>query len=345
MLKRKILALLILCAIFLTGCGKVKLSTGLSKTTFAKIDGYKVGVDRVELLLSEEKFAYENTLDVNVWDEKLNDETAEEYVKNKVKDTVEHIQILKNMADDMKIELTSEEETKLKGLAQMYYEELPQEVKDEGRFTADTVEELYQDILLAEKVFYLVTDTVDTEVSADEARLINVQYIFFSIQDDSVDKNDTTAMEAYKKKKYADALGVMERIEKGEDFGNLAREYSDDTQFNLEFGRGQYSDVFENAAFELEVGQVSDIVESENGYYIIKCNNDNLESDYNKRSKEIVFSRRTKMFAEHYAEYIKGIECEFNDKYWSELSIKDLKSTSGKLYEVYKNAIISTQTQ
>lgn len=69
---------------------------------------------------------------------------------------------------------------------------------------------------------------------------------------------------------------VRDRLANGEDFAELAAEYSDDTTTASEGGdlgiisRGFFGEAFENAAFSLDEGQVSSIVETENGLHLIK---------------------------------------------------------------------------
>ena len=76
--------------------------------------------------------------------------------------------------------------------------------------------------------------------------------------------------------KQSEALAILERIKKGEKFGRLAKEVSIDTgsakrDGNLGyFTKGMMVKPFEEAAFKLEVGQVSEPVKSEFGYHIIK---------------------------------------------------------------------------
>ena len=76
--------------------------------------------------------------------------------------------------------------------------------------------------------------------------------------------------------KQSEALSVLERIKNGEKFGKLAKELSIDSgsakrDGNLGyFGRGKMVKEFENAAFNLQVGQISEPVKTQYGYHIIK---------------------------------------------------------------------------
>ena len=71
------------------------------------------------------------------------------------------------------------------------------------------------------------------------------------------------------------AEGVLARAKSGEDFAELAREFSDDTSGELGgdlgvFPRGQMVPEFEQAAFSMSAGQISDLVQTTYGFHIIK---------------------------------------------------------------------------
>ena len=77
--------------------------------------------------------------------------------------------------------------------------------------------------------------------------------------------------------KRAEITEILAKANGGEDFAKLAREYSDDTASAEEGGLvgtfsqdGEMVYEFESAAFALEPGQISDIVETEFGFHIIK---------------------------------------------------------------------------
>lgn len=77
-------------------------------------------------------------------------------------------------------------------------------------------------------------------------------------------------------KKQSEAMAVLERLKKGESFTNLARELSVDRGSGKKggdlglFGRGVMVKAFEDAAFKLNKGEVSQPVKTEFGYHIIK---------------------------------------------------------------------------
>ena len=77
-------------------------------------------------------------------------------------------------------------------------------------------------------------------------------------------------------KKQSEALSILERLKKGENFDKLAKELSIDKGSGKRggdlgfFGRGVMVKPFEAASFSLEKKQISEPVKTEFGYHIIK---------------------------------------------------------------------------
>ena len=76
--------------------------------------------------------------------------------------------------------------------------------------------------------------------------------------------------------KQSEAIAILARIKAGDKFGKLAKELSTDTGSAKKdgslgyFTKGKMVKPFEDAAFKLQVGEISDPVKSEFGYHIIK---------------------------------------------------------------------------
>jgi peptidyl-prolyl cis-trans isomerase SurA len=99
----------------------------------------------------------------------------------------------------------------------------------------------------------------------DQPEAIKLSHILLEIQPAA------STLDSLKKK----AQGILEQVRKGEDFAHLAASYSDDPSSKEGgdlgfFKKGDMIPKFEEAAFALKPGEVSDVVQTEYGYHIIK---------------------------------------------------------------------------
>ncbi len=88
-------------------------------------------------------------------------------------------------------------------------------------------------------------------------------------------KADQNAAQADKDKARQKLVDIEKRIKKGEEFGKVAKEVSECPSSAKEgdldfFAQGQMVPEFDKAAFALKPGQVSDIVQTQFGYHLIK---------------------------------------------------------------------------
>ena len=162
-----------------------------------------------------------------------------------------------------------------------------------------------------------------------------VARINFMGDEDKLDRFYEENKEAFKQPKSADASHILveeedkareiyEKIQKGEDFEELAKEFSTcpskEKGGNLgTFTKGQMVKEFEDAVFGNEVGTITEPVKTQFGYHIIKINekNDAKELAFDEVKDKIVEQVRRQKEQELYNEKIT----ELKDKYEVKMNI------------------------
>jgi len=137
---------------------------------------------------------------------------------------------------------------------------------DEG-YVLDT-----QDVVRASNglIVIQVTDKGSEEVENTSEPSVSARHILIN----STDTNEDSIRNHEEAATFAAEL--RDRILAGESLADLASEYSNDLGSGLnggdlgEFGPGKMVEEFENAAFALEVGEISEVVESQFGFHIIE---------------------------------------------------------------------------
>ena len=129
-------------------------------------------------------------------------------------------------------------------------------------------------------------------------------------------KVDPGADEAKKAEARTKIESLQTKLKKGEDFGALAKEYSEgpsgpkggDLGF---FGRGQMVKPFEETAFAMKPGQVSDMVETNFGYHLIMVSDRTPEGtipyeEVKDRLQQFLKQQKVQEAIAQYVETLKG---------------------------------------
>ncbi|MBU5336318.1 peptidylprolyl isomerase [Intestinibacter bartlettii] len=160
------------------------------------------------------------------------------------------------------------------------------------------------------------------EEHKDSYDTVTASHILISTLDDQGNElSDAKKAEAKKK-----AEEVLEKAKSGEDFAKLAKEYSDDTANASEGGNlgaftaGQMVEEFSDAAFALDKNEISDIVETQYGYHIIKVTD---KADTYKAVKDSVKSAvLANEFTQQVEKLVKDAKIETNDEVLKSVSYK-----------------------
>ena len=340
-IKKSILIIISLIMIFLTGCGekqtKVVLYTGFAKDEVFKVEQMSCTLPEMMVYLSTTQSRYENVYGERIWETSLEGTTLEESMKDMVLAQLSQIKAMNLLAEKEKVELNKEEEEKVVQAAKAFYETLSKEEIQSLGVDRECIKRLYKEYAIANKVYYYLIKDVNPEVSDDEARTITVDQIL--IKTYSLDENNQKVefdvqqkMEALEK-----ATEALEKAKNGVGFDSLMAAYNEDDQSQYSFGKGEMNPEFEEAAFNLSKGEISEIIQTEYGYHIIKCitNFNQEETDANKI--KIVEKRREQVFEQRYSEFVKDLIKAVNEELWEEITlIRDVKVDVSDFFDIYQ---------
>lgn len=308
-LRRLAVIPILMAAVMMTGCKLDGKSVTINKYTFEFITGshedsvirggdFSLTEGQMWLLLSGVRDGYEAALTSSIWDMQLDDVSFGEYVDDTVLDMAVRLMIVNMLAADKHIELSDSEIADSVKSADIFYDEHEPELDYVSR---DEVEALFEMMRLSDKVYNELGKNVDTDISMDEARVIRIQYIYSK---DSM-------------KKLQDALTEYEG---GAAFPSLAAKYSDSVEYTAEIGRGEMEKNFEDTAFNLDEGQISNVISCNNGFYLIFCVNDNVEDKIDSQKERIIQKRQKERFENFFNDFSKNVVLSFDKKAWDRIT-------------------------
>lgn len=352
-MKKLVLALSLILVIGLfAGCGK----KDEDKVVFTSGD-IEVTLGEVNYYLFQLKSYYEQQGGADIWNMPLSEEeTFGEAMKGNLKDVTVRSDLIEQLAKDLGLEIAEErlEEIK-KGAAEeiVQYQQLPEELLEKYYITEERIYDAqvkaeYSSLYFAEvtKDFVIDEAVVDEVLAADlnyqkilevgvetYNQEVRARHILVSFLDEAGTKLEGDALDA----KLALAEELLQRAIDGEDFATLATENTDDpgsveTGGEYTFGRGRMVPEFEEAAFGLEEGGISGIVETSYGYHIIKLEEKLPVTDEQVTAAEASlqsirdnaeYQQRYDAFGAIVDEEFAKIEITVDEDLWADVSFSD----------------------
>lgn len=317
--KGKWLAGVLVAAQLLAGCSiggkEVILRNGMGSRDVFKIDDVSLSLTEAKVYLANYQNIYGKSYGINLWEQKFQNGKLKRYVKDVALSEMTRIVCMDLLAKEQEVTLTEEETQEIKKAAETYYNSLTEAEKSYTGASLSDVEGMYEDYALAHKVYHVLTEGVNAEVSDDEARIMEAMQIFL--------KDENKASE------------VKEKLSAGEDFAAVASNYNQKTAIEISVGRGEMPPEVEAVAFELDNGEISDCIPTEDGYYFVKCINKFNEELTDANKSNIVDAREKAAFDDVYEAFISGLSSSLNEKVWSEVSlVTDGSITTDSYFEI-----------
>lgn len=281
----------------------VYLTTGFDENTIFTVKDKTAMKVEAEVLFSDSKNQYEDFFGENVWTQTIDDITFEEYAKNQIKSKLIRIKCMNVLADERGVVLDRTETANVEKAVKEYMAGLDSDQISKMGVTESNLMQMFTEFAIAKRLFNDMTSQVNTEVSADEARVITIQYVYATSE--------------------ADINAAKARIDKGESLFYVAREINPDHEYEFELKRGEMDLAFEDAAFNLKTGESSGIINCGDKYYIIKCISDNDKTKTDANKSEIIENQKLDAFNQIFEGYEASLYVHFNDKLWGNCKISE----------------------
>lgn len=309
----------------------------------------EVKVGEATFVLRELEAMYEQQYGADIWQQGFDGKTFDEIIKEGAIDSVTRLYVSKNVANERGMTLSTEEEADIDALMEEYLKVTTEDMLTDSGITVEDVKSIFTLNAIGEKL--MEDELVDFEVDQEslDAALANdasyqqiqkygfegvleqvtAQHILISLKnEDGTDKSDEDKALAL-----ATAEEVLQKAKDGEAFDGLVADYSEDPGWTenggtYTFYRGEMVAAFEDSAFGMEIGEISDLVESSFGYHIItKIDHTYPEDEQVQNVKDYqdyvieqyTLTQKQAEFDKLYEEWKVDYDVKVNEKVWEKV--------------------------
>ena len=323
----------------LTGCG-VK-----EDSVVATVDGDEISYALANFVIRYNQAQYEPLYTAygaymglqsgtNVWDQSVDGtNTLGENLKESAVESLKDMYLL----EEYDVTITAEEKKAIEEAVDTFLAENTPETLEAMSATKENVSRMLELSTIYAKMKSAIYDTIDTEVSDEEAAQRGITTVFFSAEDTA----DATAAEASeteeatagtaKNEAKEKAQNVLDEIKKGKDLDEVL-EKVDDTVTSEYVTYGEDDTILDEEikaaadALTKEGETAENLVEAENGYYVVQLTKTLDREATDTRKEEIISERQTEAFESKLEEWKEAADITVKQKTLNKIKFVDSMS-------------------
>ncbi|MCF0142034.1 MAG: peptidylprolyl isomerase [Parasporobacterium sp.] len=307
-MKKISLIIITILILALTGCSELRLAPPLDKSVLFLVDSVECSTNEAVFRLLEEKKYYQADSDEIFWFRAVGDITFEEYIKDSIKEELLRCAASVILADDMNLFLTEEQEASALAKAADAYNDIKNTYNtDAYGITLEDVENLYIKKAIYNMVYDKLSADVEMEISEADTKVIKVNYVLLP---GTLSLNEVEA--------------IRTDIKSGTSLATAVQAYEVTPVMSRVLKKGEMPEEFEKAAYALLDGELSEIIESKDGKYLIQCVEDYMVTESVANRNLIYSSARKEKFDKAYREFAEKSLLRFNSDVWDRIKVSEL---------------------
>ena len=234
----------------------------------------------------------------DMWNQEYEGETTEQTTKDGLLESLQNMYLISQHAEEYGVSLTEEEQDAISEAVAQFDEDNTDEAKEAVSGYKKDIEKYLELVTIQSKMDSPMREGVDEEVSDEEAAQKAMNYVFFSYTTTDESGNSAELSDDEKTALQTTAQNLSERVKAGEDMADVAEESSATVQEATFDGESTTYDADLIAAADAleEVGDVTDVIETDSGLYVAQLTSLLDRDATDARKDEIVEERRQEQY-------------------------------------------------
>lgn len=261
----------------------------------------------------------------DMWNQEYEGETTEQTTKDGLLESLQNMYLISQHAEEYGVSLTEEEQDAISEAAAQFDEDNTDEAKEAVSGYKKDIEKYLELVTIQSKMDSPMREGVDEEVSDEEAAQKAMNYVFFSYTTTDESGNSAELSDDEKTALQTTAQNLSERVKAGEDMADVAEESSATVQEATFDGESTTYDADLIAAADAleEVGDVTDVIETDSGLYVAQLTSLLDRDATDARKDEIVEERRQEQYDSLLEEWRDATEISVDEKVWNKIDFND----------------------
>lgn len=315
----------------LTGCG----NSIDAKSVGATLDGQEITMGFMNFMARYQQAIYDGQFssmfgDQDIWSQDLFGEgtDTETSVKNSVSENIENFYVLEKHMADYKVEITEEELAKMDEAAETFMNDNSKKAIKQLGATKEYVKEMLRLSTIQSKMRTAMDAEVDTNVTDEEAAQKKISYVQVGCKSKTGEDGETVD---YTEEEKANIKKEVEAFQAAaaDDF-KTAAENAGYTASEATFGDNDESYTLDDAVIEaakkLKEGQISEVITTDDNYYVVRMESEFDEEATENKKKSIVTDRKNDHYTEVLDGYKENVKYELNEEEWAKVKFDELFS-------------------
>ena len=296
----------------ITGDDTVMMAVGEEAVTYGEVLFY----------IYQLKQKYESSLGEEVWKAEIEEgKTFGEYAREEIIDQLTELKIICARAAKEEVSLSAEEISQIEREAQEYINSISEEGKKEYHISLELVKKVYQENVLAGKMFDITTSSVSTEVSDEEARQVRLYCIEIILEGIDKDGSQIKLDDKERIKAKKQAAELLKEWKAAEDKAAFAQANSQSEETEVVYGADNPPEVFGTEGLSLASKEFGEVIQGEDSIYLIYCEEDMDEDATREKKEEIIRKKQDEIFQKSYTEWSKNYKVVVSTPLWESIEL------------------------